>query len=256
MDLITRAYNDTPIQRRRVDGYVNATAMCKANGKLWNNYWRTDRASSYLEALSSNTGKSVLGPEGLVISLQGGDHSGTWVHERVAVDLARWLSPQFAVWMDGWFVEETKRQAAVSEAERKRIDARIKGKVTRIAMCDELHARDVDGLGIAQITNVQYRSMFGKDAAQLRQEMGIKKGTPRDLMKTEDLTRVHLHEFALTQQTKLQDHRGNDQHLIMAANTSHALEKLLTQPILSDVDTGSSTSQVFKAPPIDDEEVA
>jgi len=36
----------------------------------------------------------------LVQSQHGGANPGTWVHERVAVDLARWFSPNFAVWMD------------------------------------------------------------------------------------------------------------------------------------------------------------
>ena len=35
----------------------------------------------------------------------GGPSQGSWIHERVAVDLARWLSPDFAVWMDGWVLE-------------------------------------------------------------------------------------------------------------------------------------------------------
>jgi hypothetical protein len=32
------------------------------------------------------------------------DQRGTWVHPRLAVDLARWISPEFAVWMDGWIL--------------------------------------------------------------------------------------------------------------------------------------------------------
>lgn len=36
---------------------------------------------------------------------KGGARQGTWIHERVSVDLARWLSPDFAVWMDGWVLE-------------------------------------------------------------------------------------------------------------------------------------------------------
>jgi formylmethanofuran dehydrogenase subunit D len=34
--LDVRIWNGTPISRRTTDGYVNATAMCKANGKQWN----------------------------------------------------------------------------------------------------------------------------------------------------------------------------------------------------------------------------
>lgn len=75
--------------------------MCKANGKQWNDYWRTDRATAYLEALSADTGISV---SNLCLSLRGGN-IGTWVHPQVAIDLARWISAPFAVWMDRWFLE-------------------------------------------------------------------------------------------------------------------------------------------------------
>lgn len=103
-DLITRAWNGTPISRRTTDGYVNATAMAKANGKQWSHYRETDRANTYLEALSRNTGIRVAD---LYIAKQG---EGTWIHPRLAVDFARWISPEFAVWMDGWFLESLAAQ--------------------------------------------------------------------------------------------------------------------------------------------------
>ena len=107
--LQSRSWNGTPIQRRTTDGYVNATAMCKANGKRWNDYWCTDRATEYLEALATETGIPVYR---LCHSLRGGPQQGTWVHSRVAVDLARWLSAPFAVWMDGWFLEELEARVS------------------------------------------------------------------------------------------------------------------------------------------------
>lgn len=103
-DLVTRAWNGTPIQRRTTDGFVNATAMCKANGKRWSDYRESDRCQQYLDALEGVTGNSVYG---LVESRTGGsDGGGTWIHPQLAVDLARWISAPFAVWMDGWFLEE------------------------------------------------------------------------------------------------------------------------------------------------------
>jgi hypothetical protein len=104
--LVSRSWNGTPISRRTTDGYVNATAMCKANSKQWNDYWRTDRATAYLEALCTETGIPV---SSLCLSLKGGSHQGTWVHPQVAVDLARWISAPFAVWMDGWFLESIQQ---------------------------------------------------------------------------------------------------------------------------------------------------
>jgi hypothetical protein len=105
--LVSRTWNGTPISRRTSDGYVNATAMCKANGKRWKDYRESDRCQLYLDALESVAGISV---HALVESRSGGaGGGGTWVHPQVAVDLARWISAPFAVWMDGWFLESVQQ---------------------------------------------------------------------------------------------------------------------------------------------------
>lgn len=109
-ELITRTWNDTPISRRASDGYVNATAMAKANGKHLPHYMATERAKEYMDALSPVVG---IPTTGLKETNQGGtpELQGTWIHPRLAVDLARWISPAFAVWMDGWFLENVAQPA-------------------------------------------------------------------------------------------------------------------------------------------------
>jgi hypothetical protein len=101
--LEVREWNGTPISRR-ADGYVNATAMAKAGGKHLPHYMANDRTTEYVQALSRSVG---IPTDRLVASIvTGPNHQrGTWVHPRLAVDLARWISPAFAVWMDGWFLE-------------------------------------------------------------------------------------------------------------------------------------------------------
>ncbi len=102
--IVVRTWNDAPITRRDSDGYADATAMCQANGKLWADYQRLGRTTDYIQALAAATG---LPADQLVLSVKGGPAhlQGTWIHPRLAVDLARWISPAFAVWMDGWFLE-------------------------------------------------------------------------------------------------------------------------------------------------------
>lgn len=102
--IVVRTWNDAPISRRDSDGYADATAMCQANGKRWFDYERLDRTTDYVTALADATG---LQPAQLVISTTTGPNHlrGTWIHPRLAVDLARWISPAFAVWMDGWFLD-------------------------------------------------------------------------------------------------------------------------------------------------------
>ena len=103
--LISRSWNGTPISRRITDGYVNATAMCRANGKQWSKYRESDRCQTYLDALAETSGIRMFD----LIESRQGQGGGTWVHPQVAVDLARWISAPFAVWMDGWFLENVQQ---------------------------------------------------------------------------------------------------------------------------------------------------
>jgi hypothetical protein len=106
LGLESRTWNGVEIQRRPTDGYVNATAMCKANGKLWKNYHQNDRTQAYIAALTKALGSAGNPANPIQTITTGPNHlRGTWVHPRIAVDLARWISPAFAVWMDGWFLE-------------------------------------------------------------------------------------------------------------------------------------------------------
>ena len=101
------------IERRDSDGYFNGTNLCAAFKKRLKDYLQAQRVSAYLDALAqsliSKTGFPVLdfaqARASLVQVQHGGANRGSWIHERVAVDLARWLSPDFAVWMDGWVLE-------------------------------------------------------------------------------------------------------------------------------------------------------
>ena len=113
-----RMWNGCAIQRRQADGFVNATAMCRAGGKRWNHYASNERTREYICALAASVGAQIpcaaavagfpaSGIHGLIHAIKGGspELQGTWIHPRLAVDLARWISPSFAVWMDGWFLE-------------------------------------------------------------------------------------------------------------------------------------------------------
>jgi hypothetical protein len=94
-----RLYSNCAIERRKSDGFVNATAMATACGKLWGHYIQTQRAKDYIIAL-----EQVLQATRVVDSRWGG-HKGTWIHPRLALDFARWLNSAFAIWMDGWITD-------------------------------------------------------------------------------------------------------------------------------------------------------
>ena len=95
-ELVPHSYQGALIQQRASDGYINATAMCKAAGKKWNDYARLSTTSAFMSELSSVAG---IPATELTHSIQGGnpDLQGTWIHPQVAIHLAQWLSAAFAV---------------------------------------------------------------------------------------------------------------------------------------------------------------
>jgi phage antirepressor YoqD-like protein len=56
---------------------------------------KTDSAKSYVDALSKLKNINLTD---LVVVRYGGTQHGTWMHEDVALEFARWLSPEFAIW--------------------------------------------------------------------------------------------------------------------------------------------------------------
>lgn len=75
--------------------FVNATEMAKTFGKRPVDWLSNSQTSEYLNELTK-VRKSTL--TDLVIVTKGGSNPGTWMHEDVALEFARWLSPAFAIW--------------------------------------------------------------------------------------------------------------------------------------------------------------
>src|SRR5690349_6755684 len=105
LSLIPHEVDGQLVHQRAVDGYVNATSMCQAVGKKFNDYSRLATTHQFLEELASDTGIPV---SQLVVSQKGNTSSyqqGTWVHPDVAINLGQWCSPKFAVAVAKWVRE-------------------------------------------------------------------------------------------------------------------------------------------------------
>lgn len=89
------SYNGTPITFQIGDAtMVNATQMAKPFRKQAKDWLKTAQAQEFITVLSD--GRKIL-PSDLV-RVVNGNNGGTWMHEDVALEFARWLSPQFAIW--------------------------------------------------------------------------------------------------------------------------------------------------------------
>lgn len=96
---------------------VNATEMAKPFGKSTKDWLRLKSTKDLIDTLSAVRQISLTG---LVFVNQGGGSQGTWMHEDVAMEFARWLSPKFAIWCNDRIKELlTKGTTSIAHLSRK-----------------------------------------------------------------------------------------------------------------------------------------
>lgn len=93
-------YNGSDITFSSGNGVmVNATEMAKPFGKRAVDWLQNQSTVEFINALTE-VRKSTSADFQAVIVVKGGnpDAQGTWMHEDVALEFARWLSPAFSIW--------------------------------------------------------------------------------------------------------------------------------------------------------------
>lgn len=183
--LISRSWNGTPISRRTTDGYVNATAMCKANGRQWSKYRETDRCQEYIDALAQTSDFGGLNP----IETRAGNGGGTWIHPQLAVDLARWISAPFAVWMDGWFLDEVAAKRA-----KQKVPLPLDTKGAQVIVARKESNKDLGAMAkrheipYAATHQVRNHSFWGESTESLKERAGTSKWHEKADIRTQMLT--------------------------------------------------------------------
>lgn len=88
------SYNGNEVTFRNSDGvaYVNATQMAKYFGKQPKDWLRLQGSADFMNALVDARQISLAE----MVTVQNG--IGTWMHEDVALEFSRWLSPTFSIW--------------------------------------------------------------------------------------------------------------------------------------------------------------
>lgn len=126
-------YNDNAVTFRTIDGalMVNATQMAKPFGKVVSEWLRLPSTKAYIMALIDvrlqklNKGLShienrkplnerELRTNKFVRTTKGGRGSGTYLHEDIAIEFTRWLSPAFAIWCNDR-IKELFRQGVAQQ---------------------------------------------------------------------------------------------------------------------------------------------
>ena len=122
--------NEISVISRKEDNYINATQLCKAGGKRFNNWIRMETTQELIKELEeemkkSNATKLALenqaqtdtakgsalnsadpfGKEkSLVEIISTGSNSsrGSWIHPDLGIQLAQWISPKFSIQVSRW----------------------------------------------------------------------------------------------------------------------------------------------------------
>lgn len=119
MSKLIQADFDGQAMQFNSDGWFNATAAAEKFGKRVGDWIDLPSTKEYMEKLNTRY-------SGILMNAKRGKNGGTWLHPKLAVSFARWLSVDFAIWCDeqidiiirgtpeqvNW--KQTRHQAAVS----------------------------------------------------------------------------------------------------------------------------------------------
>ena len=117
--------NGITILSRSEDGFINATALCKAGNKKFNDWYRLDSTKQLILELEKNLDLdnplNVSGSTGFpvdpettlntcsktidIINTGSNNLRGSWIHPDLAVPLAQWISPSFSIQVSRWIRE-------------------------------------------------------------------------------------------------------------------------------------------------------
>lgn len=93
--IVQYTYEGAPISFSHGEGVmVNATQMAKPFGKKAVDFLKLQQTKEFLQVLSEV--KKITSTD--LVQVTHGNNGGTWIHEDVALEFARWLSPKFAIW--------------------------------------------------------------------------------------------------------------------------------------------------------------
>ena len=91
----------------REDGYIFATGLCKASGKIVGNWLRLKETKELVRKLEKSD-IHIPSSGKFVETYKGGNdkyNQGTWIHPDLGIQLAQWCSPSFAVQVSKWVRE-------------------------------------------------------------------------------------------------------------------------------------------------------
>lgn len=126
---------------RANDGYVNATALCKAVGKDWFDYRRLKVTEAFITELCAETG--IPGTE-LIQSVVGGNPKlqGTWVNPQVAINIDTIMCTKLLILLNIFSYKQFKESVFILALKREKKSSPAK-KEKKLAVVEKKKASNV-----------------------------------------------------------------------------------------------------------------
>jgi hypothetical protein len=112
--LINKLNEPYTVVCRESDGYINVTNLCKAGGKMFHAWRRLAKTKKIIQLLTNkiesechnSLEKGFLSPEliytGTGVKNIKNSVNETWVHPKIAINIAQWISPEFDIQVTDW----------------------------------------------------------------------------------------------------------------------------------------------------------
>lgn len=147
--IVQYSYEGTPISFSNADGVmVNATQMAKPFGKQVADFLKSQQTKDFIAELADM--RKIVSADLVKVVKGGNKQQGTWMHEDVAMEFARWLSPKFAIWTNDR-IKELLRSGVATVSDDNETIARAMQVLQR--RLDESQAR----LAVSERENAELR---------------------------------------------------------------------------------------------------
>jgi len=138
-NIISKFFKDKEIFFDSIDDkvYLNATKTALSFKKRLDSWKNSSQTIEYIDALADYT--NIVSGDLIVVVMGGNDKKaqGTWIHQKLVIMFARWLSPEFAVWCDLQIEEILKSQNSNSQPPKTQEDP-IEKRVQLIQQSEKL----------------------------------------------------------------------------------------------------------------------
>jgi KilA-N domain len=177
-NIISHNHNNTLINQRYKDGYINLTAMAQANDKLIADYLRLESTNAFLSELSETMGIPIVN----LVDVKTGRSGGTWGHPQVAINCGQWCSAKFAVlvtrWVMTWMttgqnplqsdLDRMVYRDALKDEARLRMTDQIRDYLQSIKKYDD---KKYSGIYFARVHDQINLVVAGETAKQMRERL-------------------------------------------------------------------------------------